>query len=44
VVYQPLSPAEKAKYEGLLAKYGTQFEPDDNEKMLINETKRLTQK
>jgi len=40
-IYQPLNPQEKAAYDALYAKYGKQFEPDENEKVLIEETRNL---
>ena len=40
-LYKPLSPTELARYESLLGQYGSQFEPSENEKALIAETKKL---
>lgn len=40
-LYKPLSPTELARYESLRGQYGTQFEPNENEKALIAETTKL---
>lgn len=40
-IYKPLSPSEKSRYDGLMALYGSQFEPNENEKALIAETNKL---
>ena len=41
VVYRPLAPGERARYDVLIKQYGTQFEPTDIERRLIDETKGL---
>lgn len=40
-VYRPLDAQEKALFDRRLAEYGTQFEPNENQKALIEETKKL---
>ena len=41
VVYKPLALGERARYDALIKQYGTQFEPTDIERRLIDETKGL---
>ncbi|QOV88543.1 hypothetical protein [Humisphaera borealis] len=42
-IYKPLSASDKALYDARMAQYGTQFEPDANQKALIEETKKLVE-
>jgi hypothetical protein len=41
VVYAPLAPADRAAYESYIKQYGSQFEPNDLERALIEDAKRL---
>lgn len=41
VVYKPLAPGERARYDALVKQHGSQFEPTDIERALIDETKQL---
>lgn len=39
--YDPLTPAERARYEGLLARFGQQFKPDEGQQAFIREAESL---
>jgi hypothetical protein len=41
VVYKPLTPAEATRYDALLKQHGTQFEPNDVERDVIEDVRRL---